>query len=339
MPPKTWPYLKAYKAKNGAEYLYFRPTNERLPGPIGSPEFRKAYSAALAAHESGRSNEPDKPTARTFAALIADYKASTDYARLAAASQRAYNHQITWLLSECGAFTVAGMKRGHVNILLAKRARVGAGTYNIFLAVLRVLINHAIRIDWRKDDPTLKIRSMPMDEHRTWEPKELDAYRARWAIGTRERLAFDLGLYTGQRIGDCAKMTWADVDLIGGTIKVTQEKTGTKLQIPIHASLMESIAAVNRRGIAVIAKEDGARITTGSFRTMFRLANRAAGLPTDCRFHGLRKTAAAHLAEVGCTVHEIAAVTGHKSLSEIERYTRGVKQLDLARAAMARRTV
>jgi integrase len=50
----------------------------------------------------------------------------------------------------------------------------------------------------------------------------------------------------------------------------------------------------------------------------------------------LRKAAARRLAEAGCTTHEIAAITGHASLSEIQRYTKAVEQARLARAAMAR---
>jgi hypothetical protein len=44
------------------------------------------------------------------------------------------------------------------------------------------------------------------------------------------------------------------------------------------------------------------------------------------------------LAEAGCTVHEIAAISGHASLKEVERYTKGVDQARLAQAAMARTT-
>ena len=50
--------------------------------------------------------------------------------------------------------------------------------------------------------------------------------------------------------------------------------------------------------------------------------------------HGLRKAAARRLAEAGCTMHEIAAITGHASLSEVQRYTRAADQARLARAAM-----
>jgi hypothetical protein len=42
------------------------------------------------------------------------------------------------------------------------------------------------------------------------------------------------------------------------------------------------------------------------------------------------------LAEAGCTVHEIAAITGHVTLKEVERYTKAFDCERLARAAMAR---
>src|SRR5262249_55937791 len=44
-----------------------------------------------------------------------------------------------------------------------------------------------------------------------------------------------------------------------------------------------------------------------------------AGLPPECSFHGLRKAALTRLADAGKTVHQIAAVSGHKTLKEIER--------------------
>ena len=52
--------------------------------------------------------------------------------------------------------------------------------------------------------------------------------------------------------------------------------------------------------------------------------------------HGLRKASMTRLAEAGCSVHEIAAFSGHKTLSEIAHYTRSVEQAALAREAMAK---
>ena len=53
-------------------------------------------------------------------------------------------------------------------------------------------------------------------------------------------------------------------------------------------------------------------------------------------FHGLRKAALTRLAAAGCTVHEIAAISGHKTLSEVQRYTDAADQARLAQAAMGR---
>jgi len=42
------------------------------------------------------------------------------------------------------------------------------------------------------------------------------------------------------------------------------------------------------------------------------------------------------LAEIGCTAHQIAAVTGHASLSEVQRYTKAADRKRMAREAMAK---
>jgi len=61
-----------------------------------------------------------------------------------------------------------------------------------------------------------------------------------------------------------------------------------------------------------------------------------AGLPDRSGPHGLRKAAARRLAEAGCSPHEIAAITGHTSLREVERYTKAVEQKKLSVSAVAK---
>ena len=67
-------------------------------------------------------------------------------------------------------------------------------------------------------------------------------------------------------------------------------------------------------------------------------AIRKAGLSDRCKTHGIRKAAARRLAECGCTALEIASITGHKSLSEVERYTREASQKKLSKSAI-RKTI
>ena len=61
----------------------------------------------------------------------------------------------------------------------------------------------------------------------------------------------------------------------------------------------------------------------------------AAGLPPRCRLHGLRKARTAQLASLGASPHVIMAVTGHKSLSEVQRYADKFNRRKAADAAMA----
>lgn len=59
------------------------------------------------------------------------------------------------------------------------------------------------------------------------------------------------------------------------------------------------------------------------------------GMP-GLSIHGLRKLAATALAQIGCTPHEIMAVTGHTTLAMVELYTKSVQQEGLAGSAITR---
>jgi integrase len=59
-------------------------------------------------------------------------------------------------------------------------------------------------------------------------------------------------------------------------------------------------------------------------------------LSNDMNVHGLRKLAAAELPDAGCGMHEIAATTGHQSISMVQLYPRSAGQERLATAAIAR---
>jgi integrase len=57
---------------------------------------------------------------------------------------------------------------------------------------------------------------------------------------------------------------------------------------------------------------------------------------TTCSAHGLRKACARRLAEAGASAHEIMAVTGHKTLAEVQRYTESAMREGLADEAFAK---
>jgi integrase len=238
----------------------------------------------------------------------------------------------------------AGMDRGALVKILGARAD-NPHAANELLKVLRLLMRHAVEQGWRKDNPARDVKPFRYKTkgHHSWTEEEISRFESTWPIGTRERLALALLLYTGQR-------GRSDVRLLGRQhlsdtddpdvpskklIRVTQEKTGTDLTIPVHVNLLQAIEATPTEHLAFLTTQYGQPFTSDGFGNWFRKACRTAGLP-HCSAHGLRKAAARRIAEAGGSEHHIASVTGHASLSEVRRYTRGVNQKKLAIAAMAK---
>jgi enterobacteria phage integrase len=201
---------------------------------------------------------------------------------------------------------------------------------------IRTLIRYAMALGWTDRDPTAGVKAYKSKEIHTWNEGEIAVFENRWREGSRERLGFALLLYTGQRGSDVHRMMWADI--VGDTIRVAQRKTATKLIIPIHDDLHRVLAMANRGDATILLTAYGRPFTVKGFGNMISKAIQEAGLPARCKAHGLRKAAARRLAEAGCSASEIAAITGHKTLAEVERYTRAADQERLARQAIQRQS-
>ena len=74
----------------------------------------------------------------------------------------------------------------------------------------------------RTNNPFAGLKPYRLGTYHTWTDAEIAQFERRWPLGTRERLAFALFLYTGQRGGDVAKMLRADI--VDGRIRVSQDK-------------------------------------------------------------------------------------------------------------------
>ena len=168
----------------------------------------------------------------SIAALIASYLCSAGYRSLRQTTKSGYASRIEALRTQHGDRRVAGLTRQRIisGILQPYSDRPGARL--TILKMLRVLIRHAIDIGWLKFDPSFGIKRPKTQEIRSWSDAEIEAFQNRWPVGAKQRLAFALLLFSGQRRSDVHRMTWADVS--GETIRVVQQKTGRKLAIPLH---------------------------------------------------------------------------------------------------------
>jgi integrase len=231
-----------------------------------------------------------------------------------------------------GHRTLVGLTRERIIVGVLQPYAERPGAALAVIKILRVLIRHAIDIGWLKHDPSIGIKRPKSKEICSWTEIEIESFEERWPLGTKERLAFALLLYTGQRRSDVHRMTWADVTET--TIRVVQQKTGTKLTIPLHRNLLALLAVAERNHMTIINTSYGRPFTVDGFGQWLREAITAAGLPLGCKPHGLRKAAGRRLAEAGCSANEIMSVLGHKTMAEAERYTREADQAKLAAAAV-----
>jgi integrase len=229
-----------------------------------------------------------------------------------------------------GAKNIASMPTEFISRLIAnKPSHVARG----LVKALRRLMKHAKAVGLVQSDPTRGVelpKTIDISRH-TWTEEEIAQYGRHHAIGTKARLAMALGLYTSQRRGDVVKMGRQHIQ--GDMLLVRQNKTKTMLQIPLLPELQQIIAATPGN-MTFLTTVTGRPYSAGDLGVDFRIWCNEAGLPSRCTFHGLRYAMARRLAERGATTHQIASITGHQSLREIERYTKAANQAHLAREAM-----
>jgi len=117
-----------------------------------------------------------------------------------------------------------------------------------------------------------------------------------------------LALWTGQRQGDLLRLPWSAYD--GTHIRLRQSKTGARVVVRVGAPLKAALDSVSKVSPIILINSNGKAWSSPGFRAAWQRACRAAGV-TGLTFHDLRGTAVTRLALVGCTVAEIASVTGH----------------------------
>lgn len=145
-------------------------------------------------------------------------------------------------------------------------------------------------------------------------------------------LLFKTGLYTGMRIGDCAALSWKDVDLERGVLNVKPIKTrryGTKVTIPLHPALRSELEKrPSREGYVspVNAKSYRNRTIAERFRNVLeragltRWTEESGRRRCEVSFHSLRHTFVSRAVEAGVPLELVRRITGHATSEMTVRY-------------------
>lgn len=328
-------YIKEYRDRHGKIHRYFRRKGGKdlpLPGQPGSTEFMEAYRA----HLGGSPAPIRRSTDGSFEKLVNEFYDSPWFTQnIKASSQRTYKGVLDKLAAEHGHREVASMTSDAVERIIDKIGSKTPAMANLTKSVLRRLMTFAVKRKYIASNPAAGMESFEMGEHHCWTEQELGQYEARWPLGTRQRLAYEVLLCTTQRISDAAVMSRTKITTENGQryIHLVQIKTGAELNLPLLPELEAAMKAYQTKGLALIgSKSTGEPMTVGSVSDLMSAAIEKAGLPERCVSHGLRKASMRRMAEMGFSAHQIAAWSGHKTLREIEEYTKAASQKKMALA-------
>jgi integrase len=304
-----------------------------LTGTPWSEDFMRQYATACDSAQAQVQNVAASRTkAGSFDALCVSYFRSPDFRGLRPSTQTARRNIIEPFRVAHGTKPLKGLQRQHLTAVIGAKADKPEAA-NHLLKTLRIMLAYAVSQGMLDSNPAAGIKKYRSqgEGHHSWSEVEIAQFEQRHPIGSKARLALSLGLYTAQRKSDVLKMGWQHVS--GDTIAVRQQKTDTVLLIPMHPQLGAVLASVPRSNLTFLITEHGAPFTPNGFGNWWRDRCNEAGLP-HCSFHGLRKAAATRLANAGCSVDQVKAITGHRSLAEVARYTRAADQRRLARQAI-----
>lgn len=238
-----------------------------------------------------------------------------------------------------GTIPVGRITKDHIQGLIDRKAGL-PGAANNRLKYLRILLTWADVTP----DPTRKIKMLKPKRKNGWEqwsPAEIAAYEARHPVGTMARLAFDLALYTSARRSDIAKLGPGHVRMVDGApwLGFQQGKTAGDVSMPMIKPLVDSIRAAYRPGTETFLSTSFRKpYTANGLGNAMHDWVAEAGITGKNGFglHGLRKAAAARLAELGCSEPQIQAITGHATSDEVQRYIKAARRRVMASDAMAK---
>jgi integrase len=353
-------YVNAFRDRHGKLRHYFRRPNCKsvaLPGLPGSAEFMAAYQTAIASEPPQVQVGAMRTVAGTVDALVAAYLdcspgSTSPFKTLATETQRTRRNILENFReahgekriyrTETHGRRIMLLTREHVQRIVNEKTDTPFAQRN-FLNTLRALFKWAVAEGRVPDDPTLGVTRQQIKStgYRTWSESDIEQYKRRHPLGTMARLALELLLTTAARRGDVVKFGPQHVE--DGTITFEQHKKegaeGAQVIIPLHPEFCAALAAMPHSKVVsmtptFLITRFGKPFAKAGFGNWFRDRCNEAGLPTGISAHGLRKATARRLADLGCTAHQIAAVTGHATLAEVQRYTKAADRKRLAREAM-----
>lgn len=211
---RQFPGATPYNDRHGRRRWRYRKGafSRELGSDYGSDEFVRRYEASVAGQRPPAGAGAGRTRPGTMSALIASFYQSPAYRNLQASTQQTYRNVLERFRAEHGHRLVAEMRRQHVMKIMGKKADT-PGAANFLLRMIRQILDHAIDLEWRPDNParTVKMYSPSGKGRHTWTEDEIRQFYAVHKSGSVAHTAMTLILYTGAARSDAVTLGWANI--------------------------------------------------------------------------------------------------------------------------------
>lgn len=304
-------YVTARPSKRKPERWYWQRPGFPLKRLPDDPAERWAMAERLNRQADGA--EKSAPGNGTVAWCLERYQKSERFRGLAQSTRMVYERWCREFIAMWGSLPVTAIDRALVVDIcdgMSGRPAVRSQAVAVLSGMFDVAIYHGVKVE----NVCHRLRLARRRPRRAyWLPADEKAFLAH--ADARLRLTFCLLLYTAQRPGDVLAMTWQQAK--GHKIRVRQEKTGTLVEVPCHATLRNALVEAPRTGVQIVGWPHQGKARYQRFNHAFRRTLKAAGL-THLQARDLRRTAVVRMFEAGATVAQVAGVTGH-TIDETQR--------------------
>lgn len=310
----------------------------------GSPEMTQTFTTRTEATRWAQRMEADvragryfgreEAKERTFAEFIEKYieKELPKNPK----EQKKNTQRLSWWKNRLGKFflchitpaMIADMRDKLMEETTPKGTLRSSSTANRYLAVLsRAFTVCQQEWHWINENPVLKIK-------RPKENKGRDRYLEKDEITrllsvckrSKSQYLYPVTLFalaTGARKGEILGLKWKDIDFTRRTATFRDTKNGDTRTIYLSETIVKCLKEeqVKRPTLSAYVFPSGDGTKPADIRGGWENAVQEAGFGDDVVFHTLRHTAISHLAMGGNSSLQISAISGHKSLSQLKRYS------------------
>lgn len=338
---KPFPKARPYTDSRGKTRwrMSHRGKRHELGAEWGSVDFTSRYNAALSDKDGGMIGA-SRTKPNSVSDLIARFYRSRVYKGWSESTKATNRAIIEKWREEYGTYSVATLKKHNIDAMMAAKSDTPAAANN-FLKRINQVLDLAVDLKMATTNEARKVKFFEYESEGiyTWTEDDITTFYKRHKPGSVAHDAMTLMLYTAAAKVDAVQMgrfsikTTEDGPRLIYRRQKMRNRKPMRVSIRIHGDLAPVLDRLMNKGTFLETVQGKERSPKGLGGSMRKWCD-DAGLP-HCTAHGLRKACARRLAEGGATAPQIMAITGHKTLSEVQRYIDAANREDMADDGMA----